>query len=173
MHRSFSIQSAVEFLTTYSWAFLLIALMLGVLFVFAFTPKSIISSTCNFYSGFYCYDAVFNNVYSAGHVATGSELKIMLSDTQVGIINISSFNAVISGTPSFTGFCTNMTLRQGNKTICTASFNSIETPGTINMGTLYIKGYYCAYAISGLNSEPCTSSNGNYIVLGNVRVQAQ
>ncbi|MCL4381285.1 hypothetical protein M1141_03375 [Candidatus Marsarchaeota archaeon] len=163
----------MEFLTTYSWAFLLIALMVGVLFVFAFTPKSIISSTCSFYSGFYCYDAVFNTVYSAGHVATGSELKVLLSDTQVGVINISRFNAVVSGTQSFTGSCTNTTLRQGNKTLCTASFNSIERTGTINLGVLNITGYYCAHAISNLNSGTCTSSSGNYIVLGNVRVQTQ
>ncbi len=172
MQKILHIQSAMEFLTTYSWAFLLIAVMLSVLFMIAFIPKTIISNSCNFYSGFYCYDSVLSNTYSPTNTPTGSELKVLLSDTQVGTISISSFNAILGNSNSFNSLCTNSTLHQGSKTLCTATFNSIINRGVIEMGSLYIRGNYCAGAISSLSTGSC-SSNGNYVVIGAIRIQSQ
>ena len=50
-------QAALEFLTTYGWAFLVILIMIGTLAYFGIlSPSKILTNRCNFGSEFHCLD---------------------------------------------------------------------------------------------------------------------
>ncbi|MEM3827339.1 MAG: hypothetical protein QXR58_01940, partial [Candidatus Micrarchaeaceae archaeon] len=51
-------QSAMEYLITYGWAVLLIAIIASLLYLYLAVPHIIVSSTCSFVSGAYCNDLV-------------------------------------------------------------------------------------------------------------------
>jgi len=171
MTKEFKIQNAIELLITYSWVLLLITIMLSVLIIYMYAPKAIIPSTCVIYSGFNCQDTLLTS-----NTASGLTLTILLNDKQVGIINISSFNAIISNIKSISGSCQSNTgstnITSGEKITCTASFNSVRSVGTVETGRFVIKGNYCAHQISKVNTGACPN-NGNYITNGFIRVQVQ
>ncbi|MEM3280319.1 MAG: hypothetical protein QXR29_03570, partial [Candidatus Micrarchaeaceae archaeon] len=54
-------QSVVEYLITYSWALIIIAVILGILFFALYAPSAIAPSACSFVSGAYCQGMVFGS----------------------------------------------------------------------------------------------------------------
>jgi len=55
-------QAALEFLTTYGWAFLVIMVMIGALAYFGILkPSNLLPERCNFGSEFYCQDFIIDN----------------------------------------------------------------------------------------------------------------
>ncbi len=171
MTKEFRIQNAIELLITYSWVLLLITIMLSVLIIYMYAPKAIIPSTCVVYSGFNCQDTLLTS-----NTANSSTLTVLLSDKQVGIINIASFNAIISNIKSSSGSCQSNTgstsVISGEKITCSASFNSVQSIGRVETGRFVIKGNYCANQVSEINTGACPK-NGNYITNGFIRVQVQ
>ena len=170
-------QNAIEFLITYSWAFLLITVMISVLVIYSSAPKEIISSSCVAYSGFNCIDSLLKETYTA-NVATGSKLIILLNDKQVGITNITSFNAILDTVKSTSGSCKSIsgsnTFVSGDITNCSAGFNSIFGIGVMETGIFTIKGTFCAPQISQINNNSAICTNpANYITNGFIRVQVQ
>lgn len=171
MVKEFKIQNAIELLITYSWVLLLITIMISVLVIYTYAPKALIPSTCVIYSGFNCQDTLLTS-----NTAEGLTLTVLLSDKQVGIINISSFNAIISNIKSTSGLCKSSTgstsVISGEKITCTASFNAVQSIGIVETGRFTIKGNYCTHQISEINTGACPS-NGNYITNGFIRLQVQ
>ncbi|MGC8478302.1 MAG: hypothetical protein ACP5NE_00005, partial [Candidatus Micrarchaeia archaeon] len=51
-------QSAMEYLLTYGWAVLLIAIIASLLYLYMVVPHVIVPSSCSFSSGTYCNDLV-------------------------------------------------------------------------------------------------------------------
>ncbi|MCL4387952.1 hypothetical protein M1567_02250, partial [Candidatus Marsarchaeota archaeon] len=52
-------QSALEYLITYGWAILIIAVAISLLYLYIAVPKVIVPSTCNFVTGAVCQDMIF------------------------------------------------------------------------------------------------------------------
>ncbi|EQD37031.1 hypothetical protein B2A_11905, partial [mine drainage metagenome] len=59
-------QSALEFLSTYAFVFLILAVVISLLFIFASLPRSLLPSQCTFYSGFTCVQAIYTINTTAG-----------------------------------------------------------------------------------------------------------
>ena len=87
-------QAALEFLTTYGWAFLIIIIMIGALAYFGIlSPSKLLPSRCNFGSEFQCLDHQID--------ATGSRIRFRLKNNLGEPITISSINFGSEGSTSF------------------------------------------------------------------------
>ena len=145
-------QSAIEFLSTYSFVFLILAVALALLLLFASIPKSTIPFECSFYSGFSCVDAAYYNTSS------GAQLVIVGTDMQPGTVNISAFSAYLNYYQSTGGYCTPRLLAAGQSFYCVANFAGSPTLGNTYTGTFQLTAKYCAGAPGSLSSLNCTAT---------------
>ena len=51
-------QSAMEYLTTYGWAILIVAIVVAILYFYTSVPSNIVNNSCTFVSGAYCNDMI-------------------------------------------------------------------------------------------------------------------
>jgi hypothetical protein len=165
-------QSAVEFLTTYSFTFLIIALIIFLLFLYSSLPKTVLPEQCSFYGGFNCLDVVYYNLGSAPK----SQLVVVASDMEPGTVNSLAFNAIINYVNSNSGFCVTNSLSTvsvaGNTIYCVANFISPITLGYVYNVRFNITANYCANSPGSLSNHTCIgSSNGNYVYAGQARTQ--
>ncbi|MGC8687498.1 MAG: hypothetical protein ACP5RM_02240 [Candidatus Micrarchaeia archaeon] len=172
-------QSAIEFLSTYAFMILIISIALLLLFMFFSIPRTILPPSCNFYSGFGCSDAIYINT------THGSELLIIATDMEPGIINVSNqsgFTAYLGYRNSTSGYCTPRVATAGQRIYCIANFTSHVKLGSTYSGVFRIKANYCAVAPSMLSNSTCpanaTTSNytfGGYLTvsssIGNIGAQ--
>ena len=152
--KNINAQSAVEFISTYAFVFLAIAVAIAILFIYSSIPKSTYPTQCQFFSGFSCATALFNSNSISGK---GSSLYIEGVDTQIGIVNVSTFNAVFAEQKSTSGYCAPSLLKQGETFFCVANFSSVPQVGTTQSTTFSIAGNYCAGPL-GNRSETCAGS---------------
>ena len=102
-------QSAVELLTTYGWAFLVILGMIAALTYFGFSDvNSKIPSTCNFGQGFSC-----ENFYSVNNGSFAFEIK----NLQRTAINISKLRCFFEDNRSYLANLSPEILDVGSKAI--------------------------------------------------------
>ena len=164
-HRS---QSALEFLSTYAFVFLLLAIVISLLFIFASLPRSLLPSQCTFYSGFTCMQAIYTINVTAGH---GAELFIVAEDTQPGIVNVSSFSAYLNFHTSNAGSCEPSVVTAGQKIYCIANFTATPTLANTYDGTFRMNADYCASGLNTISNESCRA-NGNFSYTGHITIQA-
>jgi hypothetical protein len=158
-------QTAIEFLTTYSFTLLIIALVLFMLLLYASLPKTTLPLQCTFYGGFNCLDVVYYNT-SAG----GSQLIVLASDIEPGTVvfpaNTNNFVVNMINSNYLGGFCVQNSLvpnslpniaMAGQTVYCVANFSSSATMGYIYTATFHISAKYCANAPSSLSSSNCTT----------------
>ena len=157
-------QTAIEFITTYSFTFLIIAMVLLLLIFYATLPKQSLPVSCTAYGGFNCVDDIYFNLVS------GSQFVAKLTNSQPGIINVSSFNVVINSAQSTNGFCVPSGTTQGQTVYCVANFIIPETLGNIYTGTFDIAANYCAKAPGNLHNLSCPPSN-SYTFGGSFRTE--
>ena len=162
-------QSALEFMSTYGFVFLILAIVIAVLYFFLGLPKALIPSQCVFFTNFNCVDSLYTINTSAG---ANSILFIIAQDNEPGIVNISGFSAFIAGKNSVSGSCTPSTASDGQYVYCTANVAPTPTTGGLYTGTFYMYANYCAPSSTNLNSFYCPS-NKNFTFRGNVRIQSE
>ncbi|MGI0100481.1 MAG: hypothetical protein ACREBH_02050 [Candidatus Micrarchaeaceae archaeon] len=146
-------QSAIEFLTTYSFTFLIIALMLVLLLLYSALPKQTLPLSCTFYSGFNCLD---NAYFNLGY---GSQLVIKATNTQPGIVNISNFTATVDYAKSTSGYCTPRISTAGQTVYCVANLSMSPTLGNIYTVTFDASASYCAYSPGSISNFSCVSNS--------------
>lgn len=157
-------QSALEFLTAYAFMFLIVAILLVLLLLFALLPKSTLPVSCAFYNQFNCLDSAY---YSTSY---GSQLVILASNMEPGIVNISNFSASLNYAQSTNGICTPQATTAGQSVLCVANFSVPATIGSVYIATFFMSANYCANAPSGLALK-CPSSN-TFKYDGNARISA-
>ncbi|MDE1868452.1 MAG: hypothetical protein KGH60_00585 [Candidatus Micrarchaeota archaeon] len=159
-------QSAIEFLSTYAFAFLIIGVALALLFVFSTIPQTYLPTVCSFYNGFsQSCDAIYYNT------TNGANLTVIATDATPGVINVSSFSAYINFGTSTAGTCSPTVALAGQTIYCTANLAQKPHLGTIYTGTFNVKANYCANAPSNISNSTCPSSTAFYYS-GQIRVQA-
>ena len=91
-------QAALEFLTTYGWAFLVIIIMIGTLAYFGIlSPGKLLPSRCNFGSEFQCIDYQIS--------ATGGTFKLRLKNGIGEAIDVTSMGVSTESAEAYS--CTN------------------------------------------------------------------
>jgi len=140
MGKKFKAQSAMEYLMTYGWAILIIAVVLGALFSLGvFSGSSLLGTSCIASPGYYCQNPVLSAsgalTFSFGQNTGATEYNAII------YVEPQSFSPVSSSYPSFGASDTNhtapntLTLASGqtiNPTITISGFSSkpIGTPFT-------------------------------------------
>ena len=88
-------QAALEFLTTYGWAFLVILIMIGTLAYFGIlNPGKLLPNRCNFGSEFQCVDYQIS--------ATGNTFKLRMKSAVPDPIDVSSITLSGEGATQYT-----------------------------------------------------------------------
>jgi hypothetical protein len=157
-------QSAIEFITTYGIALLIIAIAVGLLYSVSSFGTTILPTQCSSYGGFSCVDGAYYN-YS-----TGSQFNVILTNTEPGLVNVSTFNAVMDNVQSTNGFCLPQISTSGNTVNCVANFSIATVPNRIYSGTFTIGANYCDNAPGGFNNT-CIASDA-YLFSGSFKVQS-
>jgi hypothetical protein len=155
-------QTALEFLTTYAFTFLIIAIVLFLLLLFALIPKTALPVSCSYYSGFSCIDTAYFNI------GYKSQLVVIATNMQPGIVNISNFSATIGYIQSTNGFCTPQVTTGGQTVYCVANFTNPLVIGDSYSATYHISANYCAELQS--SGATCQSSAA-YSFAGQAKTQ--
>lgn len=161
-------QNAVEFIFTYSIVITIITVAVALVLIFANAGRSIIPSQCSFFGGFACTYAAYS-VNSAN--PSTSQLLIIASDTQPGVVNVTSFNAIIGSITSTSGSCTPGVVISGQSVHCIATFNIKAAVGTVYTGTFTISANYCAQNATNSKILIC-KGNSNFTYGGSLQTQA-
>ncbi len=113
---SIKAQSAIEYLTTYGWAIIVIAVVLAALFQLGlFSPNSVVSTQCLFPAEFSCLSSI---LYS-----TNSSIAVNLQQALPSNINITAVGCNNQGTIQF--------------------MQSVSPPATVGIGGNYVFNAIC------------------------------
>ena len=137
-------QPAIEYLLTYSWAILLLALLIAVLYFFVLAPSSIVPSSCSITSGAYCKELI------VGSNSVSSKVAILLSNSQPYMLLNPHITLNISSIGLITGGCVPNNVSAGGAIICTVSVPQ----KALALGT-FVNGKIL------LTATPCPSGNAS------------
>ena len=132
-------QSALEFISVYSWAILIVALFLGIIAVLALskTPVSNLSSACNIQPSLPCLGSALSyNAINPLHleIIFVNNLGVTMSFPANGF-NVSTTNVGTPGLAYNIGNCTPSIALQGTPVICQATLSGTLTPQTGSQAT--------------------------------------
>ncbi|MGC8538214.1 MAG: InlB B-repeat-containing protein [Candidatus Micrarchaeia archaeon] len=153
-HTCLKQQSAVEMLITYSWAMLIIALFVSMIFVLSFSKpaSSYIQSSCNIEPALPCAEAIATAAGSTHPI----EYIVLFSNNLGAPIYMpsNSFTATttglgVSGIAVWTGNCTPTLAPQGSLILCKASISGSTAPP---LGSLLTDSFNINYGICSSGS---------------------
>ena len=100
-------QAALEFLTTYGWAFMIILVMIGALAYFGvLNPRNLIPDSCSVQAGFTCGDYMID--------ATGGTINLILVNNLGRAVDVSDVEFTNAGITAGTcAFAPNMAIADG------------------------------------------------------------
>jgi hypothetical protein len=159
-------QSALELLTTYSWAFLIIAVFIAAIAILAGSraPASYVPSTCNISPGFPCEQAVlsgYNSVVKTKFMVTftnnlGTPIYFPSNSFNVTLTNVGD-----AGINSYSGNCTPLVALKGAQVSCIS-----QIPGTVmpSAGSQASASFAMGYSIC--KNMQLTSCSGTYRTTG-------
>ena len=99
-NRRMRTQAAIEYLTTYGWALLIIAIAAILLYIYVLAPSASAPNTCMFNTGeAYCRDAIFSSN------SVGSTVVLIISNQQQYPVASPVFLINVQGTGNVTGTC--------------------------------------------------------------------
>ncbi len=143
-------QSAIEYMTTYGWAIIIISLVVVILFVYTAAPQAIVINTCNFVDGAYCNDMIvatnaITHVTSVGLFLTNIQ-QYPLKNPEL-FVSINRVNTTQSKcSPNF--------VLAGGSILCTVILPVNSTIGEFLSGTIYLNATYC-----GLSTKSYASTH--------------
>ncbi len=137
------VQSATEYLMTYGWAILIIAIVLGVLYYLGvFNGASSLGTSCVAVAGYYCQDAT---------LSTGGILSLNIGQaTAVSLSNVNVYFVPSGGSLGVAASASVGTLQPGQ--VATVSIQlptGLPYPSSYALGTLLTGHVYISYTGSG------------------------
>lgn len=151
------VQSSIEFLSTYSFLFIIMAVAVAIILFIAATPASSVSSQCGGYSGLNCN---FVQIY-ANQSAHYTLLTLVLSNSQGVPVNISGISAMIRGATA-TGTCTPSLLYPGQGATCAANFQGALPFTSTVQGYYSVNAMFCNSGISTISVGNCNYEMVSY-----------
>ena len=150
-------QSSIEFLTTYGFLFLILAIVFSVLFFVAKAPTTSIQTSCTAFAGPTCNFADLYSNANSGY----SVLTAVLANSQPVPINITGFSVIINSN-TFTGNCTPTFLYPGQLATCAAD-NNVAYTGTGPIDGFYtLPALYCNSGSGSVSQANCTYEKVTY-----------
>ncbi|MGC8648981.1 MAG: hypothetical protein ACP5UN_02055 [Candidatus Micrarchaeia archaeon] len=152
--KKFKLQSAFEFLVTYGWALLLIAIIVGLLFYFFKIPANSSSNTCNFQNIFLC-----NKIFASMNSSTNTLfLYIILINQQQYPIENAIIIANINNQNTTSTICTPSFINTGNYLYCNINTGLNVTPQSVLSGKLYLNFSNCGLVANYLSTKNCNGA---------------
>lgn len=162
-------QSAIEFLSTYAWALLIIIVLLAVVFLLTSAPagKQVLPSTCNIQPELPCQDSVLATLGPSSPITyyitfTNDLGKPIL--IQSGSFNVTTTGIGIRGTEHSFGDCYPSFVLPGTQVICKAAIAGNLAP---SIGTKVSTLFSLSYQLCQSNIQAQCSSAPVYQSAGN------
>ena len=153
-------QSAFEFITTYGWAILILAVVIVLLYYFIGIPSTTVPSTCKFLFGSNCQGIV------ATSLASSTKMTMVITNAQSYPI----FNPLIKvatdsyGNLSAACLPANALISPGSEIICNVTIPQKISPGTPITGTIYMSVDSCPSGnINNCQPKQLQTYKGNII----------
>ncbi len=143
------VQAAFEFITSYGWAILILAVILILLYYFIGVPNSAAPNQCSFSFGANCRGLIvtsYNSLTSLTFVITNSQQSPLLNPT-MKVATDSYGNASASCEPA------NILVPSGSYVVCKLDLASYVQPGTPLTGTMYLNSTICPNGVIA-NCQP-------------------
>ncbi|MEM0149950.1 MAG: hypothetical protein QXW10_03585, partial [Candidatus Micrarchaeaceae archaeon] len=147
-------QSAVEFIVNYSWAILIIAIVLVLLYLFTAVSSTIAPSICSFESGLYCNDVILGT----NTITHTTKLLLLLTNTQPYPIANASLFAQINSANTSTFSCQPAIAGPGSQFFCTVTLPVSLSLNEFLSGGLYLSANYCGLSGNYQANENCSES---------------
>ncbi len=146
-------QAALEYLITYSWAILLLVMLVSFLYFYVVVPKAITPSSCNFAIGLYCDDIILGSNLTT-HATT---LALLLTNEQPYPIENPFIFANVNGTNTSYSRCNPQFVAAGGEITCELPLNTQTRLGDFMGGRLYINASYCGFAQNQTSPLECSA----------------
>lgn len=166
LSHSTKLQSALELLTTYSWAFLIIAVFVAAAAIVSGSraPTSYLTSTCSINPEFQCLQSTLSR-YNA---TTPIKFSILFTNDLGAPIyfpsnsfNITVTNVGASGVHSYRGSCTPQLALKGTQVMCISQIPGTQVPSTGSQASV---SFVVNYSIC--NNMQSSSCSGSYRTTG-------
>lgn len=151
-------QSAFEYLTTYGWAFLIIAIMIGGLVLFVYLPANAIPARCSFIYAITCQGISVNtnSIATAVNIYLVNAQQYDLSGSPIATVNISAY-----GTAN--AICSPANVIAGGVILCSITMPKSIPVGTNVGGKLLLNASVClGQSITNCQSSQSVSYVGNF-----------
>ncbi|MEM0154391.1 MAG: hypothetical protein QW814_00970 [Methanothrix sp.] len=147
--RSFRLQSAIEMLSVYSWAIIVIAMVVALVFTISgpFSPAQYLGQSCNIQPLMLCL-----HTYLAPYINSGEPIKFsLIFVNNMGVtlnftgqnFNVTMNNVGQKGETNSTGSCLPVIAHAGTEIVCTAYvYGSVEPPMYSSVSSTFSIGYY-------------------------------
>lgn len=150
-------QSSIEFLTTYSFLFLLLGVAVGVIIFVAGAPSASVPSQCNSFAGPTCNFVQIYANQSAGYAL----VTFTITNSQGVPVNITGANVIIRSVTA-TGFCTPTFLYPGQSATCAANVQGTLGFTSLVQGFYTLNARFCNSGVSRLSQANCTFETVSY-----------
>ncbi len=130
-------QSAIEFLTTYGWAILIISIIFLIFYFFVVAPSVVVPNQCTFSTSVTCRALII------GSNSLSSTVAIFLTNSQEYQIETPSVTFNITGIGSISGTCATLSALPGGAIICSANIPKPLNEGSLARGIVYAEEHVC------------------------------
>ncbi len=158
MKKKGKLQTSVEFISTYGFAILIIAIVLGAIYVFVLAPQKSPPSSCTFSPGTYCNDILITSNSQGLHA-----IILLTNSQQYPIVNPSV--AINTSQYNAKGLCSPNYVAPGGAIFCNVTLttqNSLQA-GTLLVGSVSLIGTSCPGKIaSSCASSPKQTYTGSF-----------
>lgn len=132
-------QSATEYISTYAWAIMIMAIIIAILYYFFSLPSQSIPSMCTFQSSLYCKSLTVL-VNTTAHNAT---IIALITNQQQNPIESATLTVQINGVNTTTSACLPGAVIGGGLMVCIITYKTNITAGSLVTGTLYLDIQSC------------------------------
>ncbi|MDE1810834.1 MAG: hypothetical protein KGH66_02235 [Candidatus Micrarchaeota archaeon] len=147
-------QSAMEYLTTYGWALLIVGIVTAILYLYSTTPTTIVPTTCVFVTGAYC-NAIVVGANSITHATT---VALFLTNSQPYPIATPYLYAQLNGANTTQAKCSPNYVVQAGSMICVLNLPIKSSLGQFLAGRLYLNVTYCGINPNYTQSNLCSGA---------------
>ena len=151
-------QSGFEYLSTYTWALLIITIVLGLFYFFTVLPNTIVPNYCSFQASVSCKD------FMAGTVNGSTTIAFVIGNLQQYPIYQPRVLVDLKNTNYTSDTCTYGYIPTGGSFICTVTLPKKESlaVGQRLQADVYLLAGYCGTSAAYVSGGNCTNATIEY-----------
>ncbi len=150
-------QSAIEFLSTYAFLFIILGIVISILFYFATVPKATLPMQCSSFGGPNCNYIQYYTNTTAGY----GYVLMSITNSQSAPINITNVTVEISNSKGV-GVCNPSFLYPGQESTCLIPFSHPYAPQLTVRGFYSINAKYCNNGLNNIGENANCTEPASY-----------